>query len=584
VYRSLKRSSDFVLGLLLGLFGRKATQHFKIKKTMATYCFAYCGDRRSKSMIQSRNARQANTITCCAIRIGSWPAKCFLFFFIILWSLHLCVIYVSLSEVITLGAALEDFKSQSSSKASKIATSSSKVVHSNNNTIHSTAKKQDVIHSTAKKQDVNSENSSNKPTFIIHLGPSKTGTTALQCALIFAFINDQDRQYFESDKYTYIGTLPNECRSSVKKPDQGRFLIHNPGQLFLNHGKRKWVNLQAWRTTLDDSHIYRSEVGRLFDYTVEEGKIEMAKEWTKKLETLHAAQQNGILVFEALDRCTPKHIQALAESLLPHWNVQIVANYRHMYEWLPSFYSEMTRIRSATSYQFAPDNSTDLLPFDLEQRGFFTTMVQDLERRQKHPVEIVTERFAEFFDNITVLNIHEFASEQAYKEELFCNVIPGMTHTCNALKEHQLDLRHGGMANPSFEFDYDMLANAAHKQGLIDSSKIKRSNAFSLAKQRQEEVLNATAKDFPLICLPKATIDRLYQLSLANVQRIFPNNPSLQANHDKGFQSLVRRNKFCHVDTQEVLKDPEWREFFQTIQPYQRLLIQPYTNNQTTSE
>ena len=158
----------------------------------------------------------------------------------------------------------------------------------------------------------------------------------------------------------------------------------------------------------------------------------------------------------------------------------------------------MTRIRLLERYQFAPDNSKDLLPFDLEQRGFFTTMVKDLERRQKHPVEIVTERFAKFFDKITVLNIHDFASGQAYKEELFCNVIPGMSHTCNALKEHRLDLgHHAGMANPSFEFGYDMLANAAHKQGLIDSSKIQRSRAFDLTKQHQEEGLNAVAKDFP---------------------------------------------------------------------------------------
>jgi hypothetical protein len=511
--------------------------------------------------VRSRTPRQANT-TCCCIRIGSRLVKFYLLFISLLWSVSFCVRFIgfvypkaanaSLSEVATLEAALKDFKSQPS-KASKVVRSP-KVLPSNN-----------TIHATAKKQDVESESSSNKPTFIIHLGPSKTGTTALQCALVFAFINDHDRRYFEADQYTYIGTLPNECRGSVRKVHQERFLIHNPAQLFHAHGKRKWANLQAWKSNLDDSHIYRSEVGRLFDYTVEEGNIKMATEWTQKLDALNAAQHNGILVFEGLDRCTPKHIQELAESLLPHWDVQIVANYRHMHEWLPSFYSEMTRIRLPERYQFAPDNSTDLPPFDLEQRGFFTTMVQDLERRQKHPVEIVAERFAKFFDKITILNIHEFASEQAYKEELFCNVIPSMTHTCNALKEHQLNLGHRGMANPSFEFDYDMLANAAHKQGLIDSSKIQRSRAFSLTKQRQEEVLNVTAKDFPLICLPKATIDRLYHLSRASVQRIFPNNPSVQANHDKGFQSLVQRKKFCHVDTQSVLKDPEWREFFQSI-------------------
>jgi hypothetical protein len=120
-------------------------------------------------------------------------------------------------------------------------------------------------------------------------------------------------------------------------------------------------------------------------------------------------------------------------------------------------------------------------------------------------------------------------------------VIPRLTRTCCELKENQLDLGHRGMANPSFEFDYGMLANAAHKQGwLIDSSKIKRARAFSLAKQPQEEVLNATTKYFPFICFPKATIDRLYQLSLASVHRIFPNNPSAQSNHDKGFQLLAQ--------------------------------------------
>jgi hypothetical protein len=78
-----------------------------------------------------------------------------------------------------LEAALKDFRSQPS-KVSKVATSA-KAFHSNN-----------TIRTTAKKQDMNSENSSNKPTFIIHLGPSKTGTTASQCALIFASVNDQE--------------------------------------------------------------------------------------------------------------------------------------------------------------------------------------------------------------------------------------------------------------------------------------------------------------------------------------------------------------------------------------------------------
>jgi hypothetical protein len=575
-------------------------------------------------MTRSRTARQANT-TCCGISIGSWSNKCYLIF-IILWSANVSIRFIgyvnlnakTLSDATTLEAAREDFDSQPSEVSKNVVTSanesqpsnvskkvapsakvfhsnntkvatSAKVFHSNNTKVATSAKvfhsnstkvtasakvfrlnnakvatstknfhSRNKIRTTAKKQD-----SSNKPTFIIHLGPSKTGTTALQCALIFAFLSDQDRRYFESDKYTYIGTLPQDC--SARKA-RGKFLRHHPGQLFFGHVEGKgWADLQAFRTNLHDGDIYRSEVGSLLDYTVNEGQIRMASEWTKKLHALYAAQHNGILVFEGLDRCTPKHIQVLAESLSPHWNVQIVANYRHAYELLPSIYSEITRIREGELYQFAPDNSSDILPFDLEQRGFFTTMVQDLERRQKHPVEIITERFAQFFDNITLINIHEFASEHAYKEELFCNVIPSMTHTCNALKEHQLDLNDRGNSNPSFEVDYDMLANAAHKQGLIDSSKIQRKRAFSLIKQRQEKALNATAKDFPRSCLPNATIDRLYQLSSAGVQRIFSNSPSVRANHDKGFQSLVEQKKFCHVDTQAVLKDPEWQEFFQRI-------------------
>jgi hypothetical protein len=33
--------------------------------------------------------------------------------------------------------------------------------------------------------------------------------------------------------------------------------------------------------------------------------------------------------------------------------------------------------------------------------------------------------------------------------------------------------------------------------------------------------------------------------------------------------NFVQQNKFCHVDTQAVLKDPEWQDYFQTImQPF----------------
>ena len=144
----------------------------------------------------------------------SWPTKCSLFFISLLsvhiyirsfGSVNLTATAVPLSEVITLEAALQDFMSQPSSKASEV-TTSAKAFHSNN-----------TIHTTAKMRDMGLKNSSNKPTFIIHLGPSKTGTTALQCALIFAFTKYEDRCHFESDQYTYIGTLPNECRISVKR-------------------------------------------------------------------------------------------------------------------------------------------------------------------------------------------------------------------------------------------------------------------------------------------------------------------------------------------------------------------------------
>jgi hypothetical protein len=208
-----------------------------------------------------------------------------------------------------------------------------------------------------------------------------------------------------------------------------------------------------------------------------------------------------------------------------------------------------------------------MLPFDLNNRAEFTQLVDELTRHGLHPTELVRQRYARHFPDTTVLDLHSFSNDREYKIHLFCNVIVDMPNTCEALRNNTMEMKPAdGQSNPAFEFGYDMLVMDAFKKGLISAgSTISRDKAFKKAKERQQS-LGKSEKDFPLICLPETTLQRLYDLSVTAEKSMYNfTEDGREERHRNGFETYKKKKKFCHVDTEKVLESQEWNSFIRSL-------------------
>jgi hypothetical protein len=118
-------------------------------------------------------------------------------------------------------------------------------------------------------------------------------------------------------------------------------------------------------------------------------------------------------------------------------------------------------------------------------------------------------------------------------------------------------------ANPSLCLDHDILAVAAYQQGLV-SKKLKR-RQVALAVEKFYEKLQSTHNrtiSLPMVCLLQHEKDALLNRSLALERTVF---------HDDGDEEqhalvfAMARDKFCNVDTKEVLASKAWQIFFSSL-------------------
>jgi hypothetical protein len=342
------------------------------------------------------------------------------------------------------------------------------------------------------------------------------------------------------------------------------YLRNAPGDLFYGHSTY-WNMLQG-ASVLPEGSIYATEVGRFFEdaHQIQPSDLRVADVFRNETDFLLKYKENGIYVFEGLDRATQRHIEAVGR-FLKDFHVKVILNYRKLYEWLPSFYSELVRIRDRKLYHFPEtrfSNESDILPFSLEDRGIFTEMVHEFERHKKHPSQIVRERFQKVFPDISVINIHDYPNENDYRSHIFCDIL-NANATCDAYRSGKIKCCHGNN-NPAFKYPYDMIVMAAFRQGIL-SSRVPRTLAFDAVEALQEYRLGLTQNDYPMICMPETDLNRIFELSLIAEKSILGEFEGQYEKHWEGFQKYVAKKKFCHIDTDKVLEDERLRRFLTVV-------------------
>ena len=440
-------------------------------------------------------------------------------------------------------------------------------------------------------KSVSSSSSSNattsqRPTLVIHIGPPKTGSTFLQCSLCGrgGGSNNQLLDVLsQQDSYVFLGTCPWRMCGLPQEPTEEQYLPHRfDAFLTTNLGYTKLIGpkLHEWSEN------------------VTKRRSLLKPSFVRKLALLRQQQPNvnGLVIFEGLSKFEPFLIHKLASVLTQlEWKVKIVVAYRPLWSWLPSKYNSITKVSKNPSArhwlnheqcnQTRSSHCKRIEPFDLDDRGKFSDYVQYLEQQQLHPSHMMYLNFVKAFDDVQLVPLHQLDAHglgDPLLEHFFCRILPNAVHTCRRIRAGDYDHDTGAIRNLSdlITHEYDRLVVEAHSQGLYRGS-LSRAVLRQWALYYQQYGLHRALDDFPRICLPQSTLDRLEHLSWNLERNFFFNNATTTTTwtttttttttpaapqrelHQQGFRQVVEAQRiFCSMDLNQTLQDPKWQSFF----------------------
>ena len=407
-----------------------------------------------------------------------------------------------------------------------------------------------------------------KPTLLLHVGPRKTGTSFLQCAL-------QNIPYaLKADNYTLWESGP--CSSLVVRPG---------------------LDARGF-------HSYRA-----FFETPRAKEPRLTAEFLSTLnQTLNSNAPNAILIWEDLNKLSSRDAAVLSKELHRHYSVKLVGTYRRFFDLLASEYNQLFKARRRQSPRTAlwpgetavvtlPNGRRKrvtgraLQPFALAHRREFSAFFHKAERETLHPLRQARNLYEQHHisgsnnsnsnsNNMTVFSMHDLDRRVAgddLMQRIFCHVLPNTPHICAASQTDSI----GNFTSPTgdnsfFSMNYDLLATHAYEQKLFGSQQhnssqaattvITRSEAFAQIQHRQEEILHLTEHDFALTCVSDATKQRILNVSLRLEQDLFTSSCN-ETRHREAFAEFDQKKKrYCSIDAAKVLEtDSSWRDFFASL-------------------
>ena len=167
---------------------------------------------------------------------------------------------------------------------------------------------------------------------------------------------------------------------------------------------------------------------------------------------------------------------------------------------------------------------------------------------------------------VKVFDIHD---ERSARTAFLCDIL-GNDDVPSACQEsirldHEKPPKWVNVGNPD-EVQYDAIALAAANRGMVDMEKWDRTTIIDEIIMRQEEELRRSVLDFPYDCPTQEYIDEFWTMSRDFDVRCMPElsaaSPDRLDKLHEEFLGYVEAKKFCLVDVDAVLDNPEWIDFF----------------------
>jgi hypothetical protein len=382
-----------------------------------------------------------------------------------------------------------------------------------------------------------------KPLFVMHIGPVKTGTTTLQCALQSLAKN------LEADGFIVAET--ESCR-----PENNTETMN---LTWTKGGVATYDNVVLGKSFAPNCLAQHNENSTGMPDCWMESYAKYAQE---QLQLNHSIIISNEIISQVTSKLTSADfVDDLVDSL-PGYRVVIVVTYRPWFSWIASLQDQTTKNFMTRPRDWPGEGKSSR---KLESMQIFAA--RQLKYRRRNKISSKTYPFVDdaiqIFANhsrleLKIINIHD---EGDLVTNFVCKTLVGATDTCNSLKSGNTTLADKNKAENKLW--YDMLAVEAHEQGLVSKSRLA---VYKRIQNFQEKTLGKSSTDFPKSCPSQSFLKRVLKESLQTEKKIYPQQyKKFERKHRKAFARAIQSEKFCTINATRVLEDKQWRNLFKRL-------------------
>eukprot|EP00956_Cyclotella_meneghiniana_P011963 scaffold16876_cov23-Cyclotella_meneghiniana.AAC.1 len=346
-------------------------------------------------------------------------------------------------------------------------------------------------------------NEATEPFVLLHVGPHKTGTTAIQ-----SFI-------YDSIYHTKTYLVDDNFIAPQYEVMPGRFTKEGTALNF--------AHCMIRRFTKDGGEMSQQRCN------------DMRAVLPSFLQRTYNDGNNIILVAEDLDRSTIDH-QRILYYLRPYKRVKVVVSYRRLHEWLPSFYNQIVDLYAQNYIQ----NETK-----------FPSFVEWVESEFANFLNVhtfaVAERYRSSgrFESVELINMHD--TNVSLIENLFC-ILLNASSTCREI--------HNGIkiSNPNkgHSHEYLRLCTEAYLRGKI--KKLSKNTARKIEKNIISSRKFVNGIQFPLICLNQSLLEHMLETEKEQEAKYFPQwFLENRGNNSVSIAFQMAKQGLCSMDVEQIL-------------------------------
>ena len=385
---------------------------------------------------------------------------------------------------------------------------------------------------------------------VLHVGPSKTATTSLQTDLTAL------QEALRADGYAYAGRYYTPWIDDTDAGGTFHLGRSQSSLLATAHSMLKQCphsDNQRWRCCeafAQELNAYVRQQGVPHVILSEEP---FGNQWRNP--------QDWMAIVEALRN---------NDNNSSSWHITVVVGYRHFYAWSPSARFQHERLDRINPVWPAPyGTGRAIQPFYPDWYSgmeYTSNYNEEWNKNFQHTANIL-DAINHTVEDVHILNLHN-AQHSSPLRLLLCGDMARTPTACRQALRREQEQQHETVMNTQSSVPspfYDAVATAAAALGLVNATAYTRTQVRDAIQYRHETVMGLTLHDLPLQCPPEAVLEQLRTTSLALEKRCL-SSPSTTtttstALHTAGFDEYIEHQQYCFVDTEVVLKDPEWRDF-----------------------